>query len=82
MVHVIDVQGFVRFPAVIEDVKREGERLVKAATDKLSRSGHNVLVRPRPSARPPWNRELCEERPVPRFRAESARWRYGRASRP
>ena len=43
VVHVVDVQGFARFPPLIEDAKREGDRLVKAGTEKLSRSGHNAV---------------------------------------
>jgi nucleotide-binding universal stress UspA family protein len=42
VVHVVDVQGFARFPALIEDAKREGDRLVKAGTEKLSRSGRRA----------------------------------------
>lgn len=41
VVHVVDVQAF--FPALIEDAKREGDRLVKAGTEKLSRSGHKTV---------------------------------------
>jgi nucleotide-binding universal stress UspA family protein len=41
--NVVDVQRFARFPALIEDAKREGDRLVKAGTEKLSRSGHKAL---------------------------------------
>lgn len=43
LVHVVDVQGFARFPMLIEDAKREGERLLKAGAEKLSHSGHAVL---------------------------------------
>jgi nucleotide-binding universal stress UspA family protein len=43
VVNVVDVQRFARFPALIEDAKREGERLVKAGTEKLSRLGHIAL---------------------------------------
>jgi nucleotide-binding universal stress UspA family protein len=43
VVNVVDVQGFARLPALIEDAKREGERLVKAGTEKLSRSGYKAL---------------------------------------
>lgn len=43
VVHVVDVQGFARFPPLIEDAKREGDRLVKAGTEKLSRSGHKAV---------------------------------------
>jgi nucleotide-binding universal stress UspA family protein len=43
VVNVVDVQRFARLPALIEDAKREAERLVKAGTAKLSRSGHNAL---------------------------------------
>jgi nucleotide-binding universal stress UspA family protein len=43
VVNVVDVQRFARLPALIEDAKREGDRLVKAGTEKLSRSGHEAL---------------------------------------
>ena len=43
VVHVVDVQGFARLPALIEDAKREGDQIVRAGVDKLSRSGHNAL---------------------------------------
>ena len=43
VVNVVDVQRFARFPALIENAKREADRLVKAGTDKLARSGHKVL---------------------------------------
>lgn len=43
VVHVVDVQGFARFPALIEAAKREGDRLVKAGTEKLSRTGHKAV---------------------------------------
>ena len=43
VVHVVDVQGLVRFPALVENAKREADRLVKAGKEKLSRSGHKTL---------------------------------------
>ena len=43
VVHVVDVQGFARFPPLLEDAKREGDRLVKAGTEKLSRTGHKAV---------------------------------------
>jgi nucleotide-binding universal stress UspA family protein len=43
VVNVVDVHRFARFPALIEDAKREGDRLVKAGTEKLSRSGHEAM---------------------------------------
>jgi nucleotide-binding universal stress UspA family protein len=43
VVNVVDVQRFARLPALIEDAKREGDRLVKAGTEKLARSGHKAL---------------------------------------
>jgi nucleotide-binding universal stress UspA family protein len=43
VVNVVDVQRFARFPVLIEDAKREADRLVKAGTDKLARSGHKAL---------------------------------------
>ncbi len=43
VVNVVDVQRFARLPALIEDAKREGERIVKAGTEKLARSGHKAV---------------------------------------
>jgi nucleotide-binding universal stress UspA family protein len=43
VVNVVDAQRFARFPALIEDAKREADRLVKAGTEKLARSGHKAL---------------------------------------
>ena len=43
VVNVVDFQRFARFPVLIEDAKREADRLVKAGTEKLARSGHNAL---------------------------------------
>jgi nucleotide-binding universal stress UspA family protein len=44
VVHIVDVQGFARFPALIEDAKREGDRLVKSGAEKLSRAGYKALA--------------------------------------
>jgi nucleotide-binding universal stress UspA family protein len=43
VVNVVDFQRFARFPVLIEDAKREADRLVKAGTEKLARSGHKAL---------------------------------------
>jgi nucleotide-binding universal stress UspA family protein len=43
VVNVVDVQRFARFPAIIDDAKREADRLVKAGTEKLVRSGRKAL---------------------------------------
>jgi len=43
VVNVVDVQRFARFPMLIEDAKREADRLVKAGTEKLACSGHKTL---------------------------------------
>ena len=43
VVNVVDLQRFARFPVLIEDAKREADRLVKAGTEKLARSGHKAL---------------------------------------
>ena len=43
MVNVVDVHRFARLPALIEDAKREADGLVKAGSDKLSRTGHKAL---------------------------------------
>lgn len=43
VVNVVDFQRFARFPVLIEDAKREADRLVKAGTEKLVRSGHKTL---------------------------------------
>jgi len=43
VVTVVDIQRFTRFPVLIEDAKREGDRLVKASAEKLSRTGHKTL---------------------------------------
>lgn len=37
---VLDIRGFARFPAVIEDAKRQAACLVKAAAETLIRAGH------------------------------------------
>jgi nucleotide-binding universal stress UspA family protein len=43
VVNVVDVQRFARFPVLIEDAKREADGLVKAGSEKLSRSEHQAL---------------------------------------
>jgi nucleotide-binding universal stress UspA family protein len=43
VVNVVDVRHFARLQALIEDAGREADRLVKAGTEKLSRSGHKAL---------------------------------------
>jgi nucleotide-binding universal stress UspA family protein len=43
VVNVVDVQRFARLPALIEDAQREGDQIVRAGVDKLSRSGHSAL---------------------------------------
>ncbi len=43
VVNVVDVQRFARFPVLIEDAKREADGLVKAGSEKLSRTGHKAL---------------------------------------
>jgi nucleotide-binding universal stress UspA family protein len=43
IVNVVDVQRFARLPALIEDAKREGDRIVKAGVEKLSPSGHKAV---------------------------------------
>jgi nucleotide-binding universal stress UspA family protein len=43
LLNVVDVQGFARWPALIEDAKREGELLVKGAAQKLLHAGHSAL---------------------------------------
>jgi nucleotide-binding universal stress UspA family protein len=43
VLNVVDVQRFARFPVLIEDAKREADGLVRAGSEKLSRSGHQAL---------------------------------------
>jgi nucleotide-binding universal stress UspA family protein len=43
VVNVVDVQRFARFPVLIENAKREGDRLVKTGTEKLARSERKAL---------------------------------------
>ncbi len=42
VVNVVDLQPFAKLPAIIDDAKREGQKIVKAAADTLSRSGHKA----------------------------------------
>jgi len=42
VVNVVDPQSFAKLPAAIEDAKRTGQVLVKAAAETLSRSGHKA----------------------------------------
>ena len=42
VVNVVDPQSFAKLPAAIEDAKRTGQELVKAAAETLSRSGHKA----------------------------------------
>jgi len=44
VIHVVDFARFARLPALIEDAKRQGERIVKAGVEKLSLSGHKALA--------------------------------------
>ncbi len=43
VLNVVDVHRFSRLPALIEDAKREGDGLVKAGSERLSRTGHKAL---------------------------------------
>ena len=43
VVNVVDVHRFARFPALIEDAKREADGLVKAGSERLARTGHKAL---------------------------------------
>ena len=40
ILNVLDIRSFARFPAVIEDAKRQAACLVKCAAESLIRSGH------------------------------------------
>jgi nucleotide-binding universal stress UspA family protein len=42
VVNVVDLQPVAKLPAIIEDAKREGQKVVKAAAETLSRSGHKT----------------------------------------
>ena len=42
IVNVVDLQPAAKLPAIIEDAKREGQKVVKAAAEILSRSGHKT----------------------------------------
>ena len=44
VVNVVDIARFARLPALIEDAKREGDRIVKAGVEKLSLSGHKAAA--------------------------------------
>jgi nucleotide-binding universal stress UspA family protein len=43
VMNVVDVQRFACLPALIEDAEREADALVKAGTEKLSRTGHKAF---------------------------------------
>lgn len=43
VVNVVDIHRFTRLPALIEDAKREADRIVKDGAEKLSRPGHAAL---------------------------------------
>jgi nucleotide-binding universal stress UspA family protein len=43
VMNVVDVQRFAGLPALIEDAQREADALVKAGTEKLSRTGHKAF---------------------------------------
>ena len=43
VVHVVDLQRFANLPMLVQDAKREGERVVTAGAEKLSRLGHTAL---------------------------------------
>lgn len=42
VLHVVDIQTFGKLAGFVEDAKQQGLRLVKAAADKLSASGHKT----------------------------------------
>lgn len=42
IVNVVDIQRFTRFTVLVEEAKREAEELLKAATEKLVRSGRKA----------------------------------------
>jgi len=41
--HVIDLQRFAKLPALVEDARREGDRIVKAGVETLSRSRYKAF---------------------------------------
>lgn len=43
IVNVVDVEGFARFPVLIEDAKREADLLVKTGIEKLSHAGQKAV---------------------------------------
>jgi len=43
VVNVVDLQRFAGLPALIEDAKREGDEIVRAGVEKLSRSRHPAI---------------------------------------
>ncbi len=43
IVHVVDLQRFAKLPLLVEDARREGDRIVKAGAEKLSRLRHETL---------------------------------------
>jgi nucleotide-binding universal stress UspA family protein len=44
VVNVVDIARFARLPALIEDARREGDRIVKAGAQKLFLSGHKAAT--------------------------------------
>ncbi len=43
VVHVVDLQRFAKLPMLVEDAKREGDRIVKAGVETLSGSRHKAF---------------------------------------
>jgi nucleotide-binding universal stress UspA family protein len=43
VVHVVELQRFARFPVLIEDAKREADRIVIAGAEKLTIAGYKTL---------------------------------------
>ncbi len=43
VVHVVDLQRFAKLPVLVEDAKREGNRIVDAGVKTLSRTGHKAF---------------------------------------
>jgi nucleotide-binding universal stress UspA family protein len=43
VLHVVELQRFARFPVLIDDAKREGDRIVKTAKENLAASGYKAL---------------------------------------
>ena len=43
VVHVVDLQRFAKLPMLVDDAKREGDRILNASVEKLSPSGHKTV---------------------------------------